>query len=139
MVERHFLTVIVLAAAFFGCGERGLAGSVTEFLPDKARYAPGEVVTLTATIQAGAHDEYAGPIDLYVYRADRVTHMEHREVQVKAGEKADVTFRWSPPPDDFIGYLAVAEAGSSAATTGVDVSSSPFRYPRYGYVSDFHP
>jgi hypothetical protein len=133
------LTVIVLAAAFFGCGERALAGSVTEFLPDKARYAPGEVVTLAATIQAGAHEKYAGPVDLYVYRVDRVTHMEHREVQVKAGEKADVTFRWSPPPDDFIGYLAVAEAGSSAATTGVDVSSSPFRYPRYGYVSDFHP
>jgi hypothetical protein len=114
-------------------------GPVTDVLPDKARYAPREEVTLTARVLAGPQQAYEGPVDLSVYHLDRVVHTERRDARVEAGATGEFTFRWTPPADDFTGYLAVAEAGNSTATTGVDVSSSPFRYPRYGYVSDYDP
>ena len=131
------LIAVAAALALVGCGRAAPHPSVTDLLPDKARYQPGEAVTLTARVQVD--QLYDGPLDLAVYHLDRVVHTERRNVLLWAGSTSDVTFRWTPPPDDFNGYLAVASAGSSAATTGVDVSSSAFRFPRYGYVSNFDP
>jgi dextranase len=138
----RLLVVALVVAALEGCeaDRSSSAGTeVTDLLPDKARYALGESVTLTARVRAGAQQEYAGAINLTVFHLDRVVYTERRAARIDAGAASDIKFQWTPPRDDFQGYLAVAEAGSSTATTGVDVSSSPFRYPRYGYVSDFDP
>jgi hypothetical protein len=113
--------------------------SVADLLPDKARYRPGEAVTLTARIQADAQGQMAPPVDLTIYHLDHMVYADRREVQVGPGPTTEVSFRWMPPQDDFSGYLAVAAVVGNAATTGVDVSSTPFRYPRYGFVSDFDP
>jgi dextranase len=137
-VTRRLLVTVALAAALVTCKQASSDPSL-DLLPDKARYRPGEAAMLTARVQTGEHQQYSGSIDLAVYHLDSVVHTERREVQVGAGATSDVTFRWVPPPDDFTGYLVVAEAGRSAATTAVDVSSTPFRYPRYGYVSQFDP
>jgi dextranase len=136
-VTQPLFIAAAVATALAGCSHGTGGGPVTDLLPDKARYQPGEAVTLTARVQAGA--QYAGPIDLTVYHLDEVVHSERQDMLVLAGVTSDVTFRWTPPPEDFTGYLAVAAAGSSVASTGVDVSSSAFRFPRYGYVSNFDP
>jgi dextranase len=142
-IRRPWLLSVALAAALLGCRDsrdpKAGAGTVTDLFPDKARYAPGEAVTLTASVQASGALGYTTPVGLSVYHLDRLVHTERREVEVEGGASAGVDFHWTPPLDDFSGYLAVVEAEGSAATTGVDVSSSPFRYPRYGYMSNFDP
>ncbi|WP_049768620.1 glycoside hydrolase family 66 protein [Anaeromyxobacter sp. Fw109-5] len=130
---------VVVVVALVGCAARAAAAPVIDLLPDKARYAPGEEVTLTARVQAGTEGEFVGPVAMSVYHLDAVVHADRQEVRVAPGATGDVTFRWTPPTEDFSGYLAVADAAGTAATTAVDVSSSPFRYPRYGYVSEFDP
>jgi hypothetical protein len=66
-------------------------------------------------------------------------HAEQRRVLLDPGIQQTVVFRWQPPSADFRGYLAVVSAQPDVepVSTGLDVSSSPLRYPRYGYVSVF--
>jgi dextranase len=128
----------VAAAALLACAGAAADPSI-DVLPAKARFAPGEEVTLTARVQADADGPYEGPVDVSVYHLEQVVHSQSRTVAVPAGQSSEVAFHWSPSQEDFTGYLVVAQAGSTSAATAVDVSSSPFRYPRYGFVSEFDP
>jgi len=130
-------TLIAVAAALTGCARAAADPAIVDLLPDKARYAPGEVVTLTARVQ-GDQPTMAS-VDLSVYQLDAVVHAERKGVEVRKDDTSEVTFQCPPPAADFTGYLAVAQVEDSTVSTGVDVSSSSFRYPRYGYVSEFDP
>jgi len=130
-------TGIAVAAALAGCARAAADSAIVDLLPDKARYAPGEVVTLTARVQGDR--PATASVDLSVYHLDAVVHVERKDVQVRKDDTSEVSFQWTPPAADFTGYLAVAQVDDTSITTGVDVSSSPFRYPRYGYISEFDP
>ena len=138
MTRELVSTAIALATALAGCAGAAADPVIVDLLPGKARYAPREPVKLTARVQGGALQPSTVSVDLGVYHLDAVVHTERKQVQVGIGGTSDVEFLWTPPPDDLTGYLAVARAGN-VVTTGIDVSSSAFRYPRYGYVSQFDP
>lgn len=94
---------------------------------DKARYAPGEpvVLTLGARAPAGARIRYL-----------------HLDSIVADAPIVGTTWSWTPPARDFAGYLAEVyrsiHGGTRVlATTGIDVSSSWTRFPRYGFLSSY--
>jgi len=82
-VTQPLFIAAAVATALAGCSHGTGGGPVTDLLPDKARYQPGEAVTLTARVQAGA--QYAGPIDLTVYHLDEVVHSERQDMLDSAG------------------------------------------------------
>jgi dextranase len=102
----------------------------TELTTDKARYAPGEVVTFTL-----AKTPPSGSKVRYIFSGNTVA-----EESVN-----NVNWRWTPPATDFRGYLVEVYVGSSSgtedkifATTAVDVSSDWTRFPRYGFLSSYN-
>jgi dextranase len=93
---------------------------------DKAIYKPGEKVTFHITCPpANLHARY--------YHLSRVIGKEIIK---------DTTWTWSPPPDNFTGYLVEIfkknpNHDSLVATIAVDVSSDWSKFPRYGFLSHF--
>lgn len=112
---------------------------------DKARYAPGEPVSIHVVMQPSGDaasqtdtvrvtffhlDEQAGPALLKPVR-----------VSGSAPLAADVL--WQPPRRDFTGYFVDVRLTDSAgeelarSETSVDVSSEWNRFPRYGYLAHY--
>jgi dextranase len=56
--------------------------------------------------------------------------------------KGNVQWVWNPPKKDYQGYLAVMTLNThkkrQTQTIGIDVSSDWSRFPRYGFMSDYH-
>ncbi|MFD2615425.1 glycoside hydrolase family 66 protein [Paenibacillus gansuensis] len=114
---------------------------------DKAAYKPGEAVKFTLKLDGKAGDGgsagTAGGTLLVQYR-HLGTIVSHTEMKVKEGA-ADVSWEWTPPKDDYRGYLAEVlwktDGGkwTGYATIAVDVSSDWGKFPRYGYLADFGP
>jgi dextranase len=92
---------------------------VTELLPTKATFAPGESVEVE--LRAAGR-----PVDVSLTHLDRVV----QTVTVRPGD--DVA-RFPPQPE---GGYGVEGAG---ATTAVDVLADPLTRPRYGFVSHYEP
>ena len=107
-------------------GNGGPTGEV-ELSTDKAAYRPGE----TVMIQMDG-DAPAGARVRYKYLGAVV-------------EEAPVTgssWQWTPPADDFRGYMVElyreeSDADVVLATVAVDVSSDWTRFPRYGFLSHY--
>ncbi len=89
---------------------------------DKARYEPGEAVTLTVDqAPSGAQVRYS-----------------HLGNMISEEPLSGTTWTWTPPEEDFRGYLIeVRQNGEVISTVGVDVSSDWTRFPRYGFLSEF--
>ncbi|WP_274364250.1 glycoside hydrolase family 66 protein [Paenibacillus thermotolerans] len=121
------------------------SGVIAEVALDKAMYRPGEPVRIevrfanrsgvniwngTVTVSFKHLDREAGPRQTSYYT-------------VNAGETAVVSFVWSPPSDDYRGYMIEAEASdrfgnvTGRMNTAADVSSTWTKFPRYGFQSDF--
>src|SRR6266850_777210 len=100
-------TALAVAVALAGCGGAAADSTLVDLLPGKARYAPGEPVKLSARVQGGALQPSTESVDLSVYHLDALVHTERKEVLVGSGGASDVDFVWTPPADDFTGYLAV--------------------------------
>lgn len=129
---------LIFLLVFFGCEKSGSEGVIdipdgpgesVSLSIDKARYAPGDVVTgrLEGTV--------SGSVVI------RVMH---------AGDVVDVfspqgkSWQWQTPSKDFCGYLAcvideVNGREEILASIGIDVSSEWTRFPRYGFLSAFDP
>ncbi len=96
---------------------------------DKARYAPGETVSFTASGSLPS----SGAVIRYTCGAENLGE------QTFTG--ADWT--WTAPTEDYRGYMATVlgkgdDGGETVyGTVGVDVSSEWSRYPRYGFVATF--
>lgn len=109
-----------------------------ETYPDAPRYMPGSVVGLLVDVRDGGGAECAATVRLVVTRHGDVVHEATQSVAVRPGERARL--EWRAPSEDLRGYLAeVSVDGAGASSTGIDVSTEPTRYPRYGYVSVFPP
>lgn len=118
------------------CAEVDLEG----LEPEKARFLPGEVVELLVDLRTTGEQLCSATVRLEVYQRGEVIQDAELSVPlVPEGEHASVV-TWQAPEEDFQGYLAVISVGDDQAlATGVDVSSTARRYPRYGYVSVFPP
>ncbi len=102
-----------------------------ELATDKAYYAPGEPVVLTATGTV--------PDRTMVRYCHGTTVVASHPFAAKA---IGNTWTWQPPTDDFKGYLVELYINDSnqktiLGTIAVDVSSDWTRFPRYGFVADF--
>lgn len=102
---------------------------------DKAAYRPGEPVNFT--------------LRLHPFEPDTKVLVQYRHLGAKIGEremKAEgerVVWSWKPPKDDFRGYMAEVfvvkhDRIADHLNIAVDVSSDWSKFPRYGYLADFH-
>jgi dextranase len=112
--------------------------------PDKARFVPGEPVTIRATLNRDPEKALTGRLVFAVKQAGKeVARFATDDVRLEAGAGAQtVETVWNPPEADYQGYLVEAYFVSGRRTldhrnTAVDVSSDWSRFPRYGYVTDF--
>lgn len=96
---------------------------------DKACYRPGNAIKFTASdIATGGKVRYRHGTDI-----------------IKEEPMTATQWTWTPPADDFKGYLVdIYVPGETDAeelvvgTIAVDVSSDWTRFPRYGFVADFN-
>lgn len=110
--------------------------SVEDAYVDKARYLPGQSVTVSSVIKATG-GAWSGPVTF------AVTHLGNPvasgSVSASVGSGATTTVNWTttPPAQDFRGYLVRVTAGSSSTSTAIDVSSDWTVFPRMGFLTDY--
>jgi hypothetical protein len=109
--------------------------------PSEARFAPGEDAVINVEALSPTNAPLGGQIELTIYHLqDQVYHALSDSITLAPDHSTTVQFRWRPPPSDFTGYQAVVSIGGQVVgSTGIDVSSTPLGYPRYGYLSNFSP
>ncbi len=110
----------------------------------RSAYAPGVPVAIEVELENATGAPFAGEIALTAsHLGESVGAEQTVPVSLGVGAAATVAFTWSPPGEDFRGYLVQAVARQTGgaivdtAATGVDVSSDWKRFPRYGFVSRF--
>lgn len=102
-------------------------GGDPDLSTDRVRYDPGQSIRFDcgATPGSGWSVRY-----------------RHLSTLIEEQPLTASTWSWTPPSDDFKGYLVeiVAREGDRervVASTGVDVSSDWTRFPRYGFLSSY--
>lgn len=116
--------------------ETAPGGLFRHIATDKARYAPGEPVLFRVELA-----EEAGPGDLIVRYVHLAETVGERKIGT-AGGAGRIEWEWTPPDEDFRGYLVEVYAVRDGRlldqiNIAVDVSSDWSRFPRYGYLADF--
>ncbi|GAB3307793.1 glycoside hydrolase family 66 protein [Hymenobacter tenuis] len=109
------------------------AQSLRLLTTNKARYVPGEEVRFQAAI---VEPREGLTLEVRYYQTHRLVAEQTLSVEAAAN------WNWTPPAEDFKGYLVglTLKSGSttvSTASIGVDVSSDWTRFPRYGFLSQF--
>ncbi|MDQ3927633.1 MAG: carbohydrate-binding protein, partial [Chloroflexota bacterium] len=112
---------------------------ITKVYTDKARYNPGNTVVITAQLKNTTGASWTGTLSLSIKKLETQVHTAtSASITLANGASTTTTFNWTAPAGDFTGYYAGVTAGTVDFNgTGIDVSSSPLRFPRYGYISDF--
>jgi len=149
------LLLCLLVSGCSGAGKNGNAvviGSNTsipqqgklieDIYPDKSAYRPGEKVTFTVQFSNQTGKDFSGIIVYVCKSQEKTVYQGSAEAAVRNGEKTSLTLSWTPPNDDYKGYLVESEAVSGGTlldhrNTAVDVSSDWKKYPRYGYLCKF--
>ncbi len=143
--------VLVICAVGFGlyAGGRGGKYEVGQFEvviggTDKARYAPGKEIQVTADVrnltQQKADDIL---LETKVYHLDQEIYSDRQGLALEPEENKSISLNWQPPDTDYQGYLICLRLtdnkGNEIArdTVGVDVSSDWVKFPRYGYLCDY--
>jgi dextranase len=109
--------------------------------PLAARFSPNEEAAIGVEVLSPTGASWVGPLELTIYHLqDEVYRATSEQVTLSPDAPTTVQFKWRPPSTDFTGYLAVVSVNDRIiGSTGIDVSSSPLGYPRYGYLSNFSP
>jgi GH15 family glucan-1,4-alpha-glucosidase len=112
---------------------------ITRVYTDKARYSPGNTVTITAVLTNTTGATWNSTLALQINRLETSVHTANSAtINLANGASTTVNFTWTAPALDYTGYYAGITAGTTDFNgTGIDVSSSTMRFPRYGYISDF--
>ena len=107
--------------------------------PIASRFAPGEEALIVVEAVSSNGQPLEGPLELVIYHLHEEVHRATSgPVTLLPGSPTRIEFKWQPPDKDFTGYLAVVSAaGRVIGSTGIDVSSTPLAYPRYGFLSEF--
>lgn len=113
--------------------------TLLEFVPEAARFTPGSWVSLRARLTASDPNPCSTTLDLEVTHLGEVVHRQTQAVAVIAGIEQTAVLRFDPPEGDFRGYMArlSGSAITGELSTAIDVSSTPYVFPRYGYISSF--
>ncbi|OCB71303.1 endo-dextranase [Flavobacterium glycines] len=94
---------------------------------DKAKYAPGDVISFTANkVLSGFTIRY-----------------KHLNTVIKEESMSSTSWTWTPPTNDYKGYMVeiykiTDGVETIAGTIAVDVSSDWTKFPRYGFLSNFN-
>ena len=145
MILKKFLFFTLLIASILSCSKSDdePTGEIIPEVPsnsitpefrneyiatNKACYSPGEQVQFTLTSE--------GIPSIFKAR------YKHLNSVVAENELSSNTWTWTPPNNDFRGYVAevyttTGEKETIYATIGIDVSSDWKKFPRYGFLSDF--
>ena len=99
---------------------------VLNFKKDKAKYTPGEEVEFSVDALA----------------ANTMIKYKFLDNIIKEEPLTSTTWQWSPPSDDYRGYMVeliqtTNEQQTIIGTTAIDVSSDWTKFPRYGFLSNF--
>lgn len=106
---------------------------------DAAMYYPGQPVSIDIElINTTNHKKTCRPI-LKAYHLEKLLEeVELDKVTLSGEEKKVITYQWTPPTEDFKGYLIEIGISEIACDTiAVDVSSKWTKFPRYGFISEF--
>lgn len=103
---------------------------------DKAAYAPDEAVVF----ELSYNEEVENDSILVQYK--HLNELVHEQV-VELNGDGKVTWQWTPGGGDFRGYMTEIflmedESVNDHLNIAVDVSSEWTKFPRYGYLADFH-
>ena len=125
--------------------------TISSLNTDKSRYSPNEPVTLRAHIQNTNQTESHGTYTITIanplassqsdYGYVQTVGMGHYDVSGK--DSIDVRAVWTADQEDYRGYIATIKLTDDAGqvvsfnTTGIDVSSSWTKFPRYAVMSNF--
>lgn len=110
---------------------------------DKARYAPDDVVTVSALTENRTSSRRELRLELAAYHLDQVIYKDGQVLILEPEEIRTVSIKWHASGRDYQGYLIclrLVESGSNVIaqdTVGVDVSSDWLKFPRYGYLCDY--
>ncbi len=111
---------------------------IQQVYTDKARYNPGDPVTITVKIKNNTGADWSGTLYLDIRRLETLVHSDSQSLSIAAGATTTKTFAWTAPSTDFRGYHVEVRAGTTdSSATAIDVSSVWTRYPRYGYISEY--
>ncbi|MDQ0061067.1 glycoside hydrolase family 66 protein [Paenibacillus harenae] len=110
-------------------------GLMAKLSTDKAAYRPGDKVSFTLDV----NQDQPGSKIIVQYR-HLGEQVGRQEVKLE-GKKA--AWSWTPPKEDGKGYMAevfLTKKGKPVdhLNVAVDVSSDWSKFPRYGYLADFH-
>ncbi|OIJ14919.1 hypothetical protein BKP35_05580 [Anaerobacillus arseniciselenatis] len=102
---------------------------------DQVAYSPHEPVTFKLSYNEEVENGYI------IVQYKHLTELVHEQVVDLNGD-GGVTWEWTPPNDDFTGYmteiyLVDSEIIIDHMNIAVDVSSEWTKFPRYGYLADF--
>lgn len=111
---------------------------VSKAYTDKARYSPGDTVTIYTDLYNQTSSAWSGKLYLLIMHNESQVYTSSQNVSLSRGESKTVRFNWTAPSTDYQGYMVkVYISSSDYTTTAIDVSSTWTKFPRYGYVFDF--
>ncbi len=118
--------------------------AIRDVYPDKARYGVGEDVDLLVSLEppaAGA--PLRATLKAAFWHLDAQVAEIAQPVTLSGTNPVHVEMRWTPPHQDYRGYLAdvrlLGPGGQvlGRSQTAIDVSSEWNRFPRYGYLAHY--
>lgn len=123
--------------------QRGGGPGITDVYTNKARYAPHESVTIFVQVKTDPAFANHSELKLSFWHVGERVGDEISRAADLARDNGLISIEWTPPGDDFRGYLVcallVSSSGETISTgyTAVDVSSQWDRFPRYGYLAHY--
>src|SRR6185437_2440696 len=112
---------------------------------DKARYVPGEPVSIRVVLQAsGDSVRQSDTLRVtFLHLGEQVGPILSQRVRISGSNPSRAEIHWQPPRRDFTGYFVDVRLTDASgrdldrSQTAVDVSSEWNRFPRYGYLAHY--
>src|SRR6185312_16019422 len=141
---------LILFLPFFCFRTQMLAAPVSQVRiqdvsTDKARYVPGEPVSIRVVLQAsGDSVRQSDTLRVtFLHLGEQVGPILSQRVRISGSNPSRAEIHWQPPRRDFTGYFVDVRLTDAQgreldqSQTAVDVSSEWNRFPRYGYLAHY--
>lgn len=119
--------------------------AIVGIVPDRASYRPGDEAHVAVVLVGERTSVFRGRLTLDLTHLDRTVERLVQVVAVEAGERQEVIFRLTPPPEARRGYgldATLTDAGGRVLAIGsgaLDILVHWSQAPRYGFLSEFGP
>jgi len=125
-------------------GQKRNGPAILDVYPDKARYDPHEDVVLEVSLAgSGTSGPVHAKLEASFWHLEAQVGAIAQDVTLAGTNPVEVQMRWTPPAQDYSGYLVdVRLVGAGGEELGrsesaIDVSSQWNRFPRYGYLAHY--